>query len=286
MFYIPILGALLEAVGMILEKKVIKKKNMNYKNYTVYGFLAIVIVSIPFLFFFWKLTPEALELKNILILSAVIITALFANLLFFYSLKRKNLCEYEPIRLTQPLFTILLAFILSFFISVYSNENNPVILILALVASLTLIITHIKKHHLDFDRYIIAALGGSFLFAVELVISKMILPYYSSWTFYFIRCLGILIISWIIFRPSLKRIDKQSHFFIWIVSFIWIFYRVILYWGYEQLGIIFTTILLILTPVFIFIFAKIFLKEKATLRQIISAVIIIICVVIAVIIGK
>ncbi|MEK6859658.1 MAG: DMT family transporter [Nanoarchaeota archaeon] len=286
MFYLPILGSLLEAVGMILEKKIIKKKSMNYKNYTVYGFLAIVIVIIPFLFFFWKLDSAAFQLKNLLIFLTVIIAALFANILIFYSLKRKNLCEFEPIRLTQPLFTILLAFVLSFFVSVYSNENNPSILILALIASLTLIIAHVKKHHLDFDRYIIAALGGSFLFAVELVISKMILPYYSSWTFYFLRCLGILIIAWIIFRPSFKKIDKQSHFFIWIVSFIWIFYRVILYWGYEQLGIVFTTILLILTPVFIFIFARFFLKEKATLRQIVSAVIIVLCVILAIVIGR
>lgn len=286
MFYIPIIGALLEATGMILEKKIIKKKNMNYKNYTVYGFIAIVIAIIPFLFFFWKLDQEALQLKNLLIFLAVIISALFANILIFYSLKRETLSEFEPIRLTQPLFTILLAFILSFFISVYSNEDNPVILILALIASITLIATHVKKHHLNFDKYIIAALIGSFLFALELVLSKMILPYYSSWSFYFLRCLFILIIAWIILKPNFKRIDKQSHYFTWIVSFIWIFYRVILYWGYEEIGIVFTTMLLILTPVFIFIFAKIFLKEKVTKRQLISAVVILLCVIIAVIIGK
>lgn len=286
MFYIPILGALLEATGMLIEKKIIRKKNMNYKNYTVYGFIAIVVLIIPFLFFFWKLAPEALQLRNLLIFLAVIISALFANILIFYSLKRETLSEFEPIRLTQPLFTILLAFFLSFFISAYSDENNPVILILALIASITLIATHVKKHHLNFDKYIIAALAGSFLFALELVLSKMILPYYSSWSFYFLRCLFILVIAWIILKPSFKKIDKQTHYFTWVVALIWIFYRVILYWGYEKLGIVFTTILLILTPVFIFIFARIFLKEKVTKKQIISAVIIILCVIIAAIIGK
>ena len=287
MFYIPVIGSLLEATGMIIEKKTIKKKNMNYKNYTIYSFLAIVIVMIPFLFFFWKLTSEALQLKNILIFFAITIFALIANLLIFYSLKRETLSEFEPISLMQPLFTILLAFILSFFISIYSNENNPAILILALIASIALIAAHIKKHHLVYNKYIIAALLGSFFFAVELVLSKMILPYYSSWSFYFLRCVVILIISWIIFRPSFKKIDKRTHYMTWGVSLVWIIYRSILYWGYENLGIIYTTIVLsILSPILIFLFARIFLKEKTTKRQIISAIIILICVIAAILIGK
>jgi len=281
--YIPILGSFLEAAGMILEKKTLKKKNINYKNYTVYSFLAIVIVSIPFLFFFWQLKPEALQLKNLIILFLISIIALLANLFIFYSLKRETLTEFEPIALMQPLFTILLAFILSFFISAYSNERNPVILVLALIASISLITAHIKRNHLVYNKYIIAALLGAFLFATELVLSKLILPYYSSWTFYFLRCLIILIIALILFRPSFKKIDKQSHYMVWAVSLLWIIFRVILYYSYETFGIIYTTIVLsVLSPILIFLFARIFLKEKMTRKQIISAVIIVLCVIAAV----
>lgn len=287
MIYIPIIGAFLEATGMVIEKRTLKKKNINYKNYSVYSFITIVIVMIPFLFFFWKLSPEALELKNILILFAIAIIALVANLLVFYALKRETLGEFEPVVLTQPLFTILLAFIFSFFISVYSNENNPVIIVLAIIASLTLIAAHIKKHHLVYDKYILATLIGSFLFALELVLSKIILPYYSTWTFYFIRCLIILIIAWIILRPSFKKLDKETKYLTWGVSLLWIIQREILYWSYEKLGIIYTTMILsILSPVLIFLFARCFLKEKITKRQIISGVIILVCVILAVILQR
>ena len=282
MFYIPVIGALLESIGMIIEKKTLKKKNINYRNYSVYSFLAIVCVIIPFLFFFWKLSKEAFKPLNLLIFFIIVLTALCANLFIFYSLKRETLSEFEPVSMMQPLFVILLAFILSFFIPIYSNEKNPFILILALIASIALISAHIKKNHLVFDKYIISALIGGFLFSIELVLSKTILPYYSSWTFYFLRCLVILFISYIIFRPSFKKIDKESRYMTWGVSLIWVIYRVILYWGYESLGIIYTTVVLsILTPVLIFVFARIFLKEKITKRQIISAVIILICVIIA-----
>jgi len=283
MFYIPVIGAFLDAAGTIAEKKTLKKKNINYKNFTVYSFLAIIIVMIPFLFFTWRIDPGAFELKNMIIFFAISIIALLANLFIFYSLKRETLTEFEPVALMQPLFIILLTFILSFFISVYSNENNPFILILALIASITLIAAHIRRHHLVFNKYIISALIGSFLFAVELVLSKMILPYYSSWTFYFLRCVVILLIAWIILRPSFKKIDRESHYLTWAVSIIFVIERSILYWGYENLGIIYTTIILsILSPILIFIFARIFLKEKMTKRHIISTIIILICVIAAI----
>lgn len=291
MLYIPILGSLLEATGMLIEKKIMKKKNIDYKTYTVYGFLAIVAVMFPFIFFFWNIKPDLLQIKNIIVFLLIIIFAFIANVLIFYSLKRETLSEFEPINMMQPLFTILIAFIFSFFLTEYSSERNPIILIIALIASITLIATHIKRNHLIFNKYIIATLLGGFFFSLELVLTKLLLPssttmtfelIKSSFTFYFLRCLIILIAAYIVFRPSFKKIDKQTHYLNWIVSVIFVVYRIILYWGYATLGIIYTTIILsILSPIFIYIFARIFLKEKITKRQIISALIIVLCVVAA-----
>jgi drug/metabolite transporter (DMT)-like permease len=267
---------------MTIEKILMKKRTLNYKNYTVYGFLAIVIVMLPLIFFFWKISPEAYLLKNLFILFLIILFSILANLFTFVALKRKNLTVMEPIRLMQPLFTILLAFIMSFFFQIYYIERNWSILILGLVASATLIISHIKKHHLVFDKYITAALLGSLFFAIELVLSKFILQYYNSFTFYFLRCLIIFLITWAIFKPKFK-VDKKTGSFIFLTGIIWVIYRIILYYGYEVYGIVFTTILFILTPVFIYIFARIFLKEKITLRNIISSIVIVACVILAIV---
>jgi len=283
MIYIPIFGALLEASGMTIEKILLKKKSLNYKNYTALGFLAIIIVMLPLIFFLWKIEPEAYQLKNLLIFFFIILSSIFANLFTFYSLKRKDLNVIEPIRLMQPLFTILLAFILSFFFQTYSSERNWSILILGLIACIALIASHVEKHHLAFDKYIISALLGSLFFAIELVSSKFILQYYNSFTFYFLRCLFILLITWVIFKPKLK-INLKTELAILLVGIIWVIYRVILYYGYEIYGVVFTTILFILTPVFIYIFAGIFLKEKLSVKNIISAVIIVACVAAAIII--
>lgn len=280
MIYLPIIGSFLEATGMILEKRMLKIKGMNHKNYVVFGFLAIVIALVPFLLFSWRIEQTAFSLKNLAIMIGVIIASIIANVLIFYSLKREDITEFEPAWLMQPLFTIILAFIF------YSQERNWAIFPLALIASLTLVFMHVKRHHLNFDKYFIAVIIGSLFFAIELVLSRSILEYYSPFTFYFIRCLGIFILSALLFRPSFKIINKKISVFLILLGFLWAIYRAIIYYGYLQLGIVFTTIIFILSPVLLFFFAIIFLKEKPTLKQIISTGIILICVVIAVVIGE
>jgi drug/metabolite transporter (DMT)-like permease len=280
MFYLPFIGSFLEAAGMTIEKIMLRKKSLNFKNYTVYGFLAITLIMLPFLFFFWNIKPEAYTIKNIFLMIFIIFSALAANLLTYYALKKEDLTAMEPIRLMQPLLTILLA------VLIYSSERtNPLTIVLALAASLTLVLSHIKKHHLKYDKYILAALLGSLFFSIELVASKPLLQYYDSITFYFIRCLAILIITAIAFRPKLK-IENKLKLTILLTSSMWIIYRIILYYGYNSMGIVFTTILFILTPVFTYLFAAIFLKEKITLRNIIATIIIIACVAGAILVQK
>ena len=118
-------GAILEGSGMVIEKRILRKHKINYKNYTVYGFLALVLIMIPFMFFFWEIKPEAYSIKNLLIFASVILFSILANLLIFYSLKRESVTELEPIRLMQPLFTIILAFLFSIlFNGDYATEKN------------------------------------------------------------------------------------------------------------------------------------------------------------------
>jgi len=82
---------------------------------------------------------------------------------------------------------ILLALLLSFFLEdIY--ERNLNVLIPALISACALIFSHIKRDHLYFSKYFIATIFGSFFFAVELVLSKLILPFYSPISFYFLRC--------------------------------------------------------------------------------------------------
>ena len=278
MIYIPLIGSILEASGIILQKKILKNKFINFKNYVLLEFFSIVLIMLPFIYFFWNILPQAYELKNLLLFALVIVFSVIANLLTVYALKKQQVSKIEPIRLMQPLFTVLLAVI------IYTSERKFSIFILALIASATLIATHIKKHHLNIDKYAIAALLGSFFFAAELVVSKSILPFYSLPTFYFARCLSIFLIMLLILKPKTENIKNTPKILALIVGAIFVVLRIVLYYGYRVYGVVFTTMLFILAPVFIFFFARIFLKEKITIREIIASIVVIICVVVALLI--
>lgn len=277
--YIPILGALALSIGTILEKIILKIKKIDIKFYQTASFFFIILASLPFLYFFWKIDyPNALQLNNILVFAGVILFAIIANLLVFYSLKWEKVTNLEPARILEPLFVVLLALLFSFFSKEFDRNFN--VIIPAIIASLALVFPHIKKYHLQFNKYFIAAILGSFFFALELVLSNLILKFYSPITFYFIRCASIFLISLIIFRPKLKPLkNKKISILIFITGVIWIVYRVAVYFGYLKYGVTFTTLIIMLSPIFIYIIANRFLKEKLNWKNILSSLIIIACVI-------
>src|SRR3989344_117156 len=234
---------------------------------------------LPLLYFFWKFESEALELKSIIIFFSVIIISTIANGFYFYSLKWEKVSNLEPARLLEPLFIIIIAFTFSFVISPVLYERNSNIIIPALIAAIALIFSHIKKHHLDFNKYFTAAIIGSFLFAFELVLSKTILNYYSPISFYFLRCYFIFLLSLAVFRPNFNKLNKKLRFQIILAAALWVLFRISVYYGYLNLGVIKTTLILMFSHVFLYVFARVFLKEKLSWRNISASVIIIGCIV-------
>ena len=277
MIYIPIVASVALAAVTILEKITLKKKSLNIKAFQTATFLSAFLVMIPLLFFFWKFDPQALLLQNILIFLAVIIIGVLANIALFTAIKHEKISTLEPALILEPLFTIILSIIFSFFTQGLF-ERNLNIIIPALIAGTALVLVHVKKHHLEFNKYFIAAIAGSFLFALELVTTRLILDYYSPISFYFLRCLGIFLVSIIIFRPKFSKIKPSTRVRIFEIGAFWVLYRVLVYYGYLQLGVISTTLIVMLGPVLVYAFAKFILKEKLHWKDILASIIIIACV--------
>lgn len=272
----PIFGALALATGTILERFVLMKKNITIKFYQSAQFLAIILVMLPLIPFFWGIESDFLNLKNLGIYLLVIILSVLANMFTFFSMKWEKLERLESAKITEPLFVILLAFGLSFIFGETLYGRNPNVLIPAIVAAAALIFSHIKKHHLKFSKYYLAALIGSFFFAAELVASRLILDYFHPITFYFVRCSGVLLLSLLLFRPKLKvNIKPKTSFTILGISIIWVIYRVIVYFGYTNLGVTETTLTIMLGPALVYLFAWKFLKEKLTWKNIVAVIVIV-----------
>jgi len=279
MIYIPILGALALATLTLMEKLILRKKKVDTKTFITASFLATIIAMLPFIYFFWKLDSQALALKNLFIFALIIISSIIANLFLFFAIKWEKITNIEPAIILEPLFTILLALLFSFFFGTVLFDRNFKIIIPAIIAALALVFSHIKRHHIEFNKYFLAAIAGSFFFALELVLSRLILNYYTPISFYFFRCLAIFIIALLFFKPKFSILDTKVRWEIFAIGALWVIYRVMVYYGYIKLGVIFTTLMLLLGPVFVYAFAKIFLKEKLDKRNIFAAIVIIACVI-------
>lgn len=278
MIYLPVLGALALASAIIFQKMVLVRKRVDIKLYHILEFFSILLAMLPFIYFFWRLDTEAFLPKNIFILFLVIIFSILANLFTFYSMKWEKISNIEPAKVLEPLFVIILAIFFSYIVKGDMFDRNLNVIIPAFIAGFALIFSHIEKHHLSFNKYFIAAILGSFFFALELVISRLILDYYSPITFYFARCTAVLALSLIIFRPKLIKLQTKVKFQVIAIGILLVLMRIIVYYGYVNLGVIFTTLMIMLSPVFIYLFAFIFLKEKLKIKNIISAAVIVLSV--------
>jgi len=274
----------MKATSTILEKVVITQKKIDIKKFQTVSFLTLIIVMLPVIYFFWRLDTEALRLTNILIFILIIIFSFLGNIFLYYSLKHEKITQIEPARILEPLLVILIAIIFSFFINSSLYERKISVILPAIIAATTLLFSHIKKHHLKFNKYFITTLIASTFFALELVISRLLLDFYSPMTFYFIRALAVSILSLLIFMPNFKGLDKKSLGIILLTSIGWVIYRVLIYYGYIHYGVIFTTLLFLLAPIFIYLFAHIFLKEKISWKNIVTSLIILACVAYAILI--
>ena len=206
MLYFPALGALFLAIGIVLERFVLKSKKISVTLYQSTSFIAIVLSMIPFIYFFWRFDAQALQSQNLFLFILVVLLSIVANLFLFYSVKGEKIVKLEPAKALEPMFVIILAIVFSFFVDGLYEKNLKVV-IPALISGLVLVLTHIEKHHLNFNKYFLAAIGGSFFFALELVISRLILDFYSPMTFYFLRSISVLALSLVFFRPNLTKLD-------------------------------------------------------------------------------
>jgi len=274
---IPFVSAFFYGVGSIFQKVMLRKRNMDIKLYQTSEFFAIVLVLIPLLFFFGGFNSQALSLLGMSLMLSIVILSTIANYAVFIAIKKEPLTSLEPAMMVEPLLIVIVAIILSFF---FPNdfERNLHVVIPALIASAALIFSHVRRRHIIINKYLILVLIASFLFAAEVTLSRLILDLYSPVSFYFVRCLLIGLASLIIFKPKLGKLNKKLNLELIGLAAIFVVYRILMYYGFLHLGVIFTTLVIMVGPIFVYALAWKFLHEKLDWKNITSAIVILACV--------
>jgi len=267
-----IISAVLLSSEKVANRYALTRGRFGYKTFVVLGCTIIFLLMLLGAPFFFRYNPNFLSQGNLLLLGGVVVLGVLYNLLYFHGLKQTRVEQAEPLFLANGVFTILLAII------VYPTERNIIHIVLALVATLTIISINIRKHHFSMDKYSVMIIGAAVLVGAHNVLIKGLLYVYDPFTLYFVR-IGLMIM---IFIPMVgidrNVLEKKKIAFLTGLGLLVVVKTYFIYWSYQVSGLVYTTLLLTFAPIVAMWGARAVLKETLHWKNLAATAVIILCI--------
>lgn len=276
----PIIAALSQSAGVILDKIILTRRRVGINVYVPLLFIFLFLTTVILVPFLGKVSVEIWQIKNLMLFGAMILIALVWNFYYYRAIHEEKVQQFELILLFQPLLTILLA---SLFLK---NERNISLEIAAIVAAVALIISQIKKHHFALTQGSIDMIICVIFMSVELIIIEFLLPVINPVALYAIRTAIITIVFYFYWRPKLGQVSGQNAGLIFITAILGSAQMISKFYGFQDYGVIYTSLILILAPLLIYIGSVAILHEKLRAQTAIAALVILGCIVYATVLGK
>ncbi|MCL5407520.1 MAG: EamA family transporter [Patescibacteria group bacterium] len=276
----PFISALAQVGGILVDKITLTRRQVSVHVFVPILFLFLFLLTALLFPFLGKISIEVFSLRYLLIFLAMIIAATVWNIFYYQGVQSEKVHEFELIMMFQPLLTILLATIF------LKGEQNLQIEIVAIIAAIFLIVAHLNKAHLEITLGGYKLLLAVLFMSVELILIKILLVVFSPVALYCIRT-GILFIFFFLFyHPQIKKVAGKNSALILASASLGTLQMISKFYGFEQFGVVYTSLVLILSPILVYICSTIFLHEKLKLRTVISAIVILGCIVYASLVGK
>ena len=268
-FVFPLIAVIADATYLTIAKSFLKRYGRltsNEFNWLQFAGLALVLgLAIPF---FGEFPGSEAIVRTWPLVLLVIVLATAANILFFWGLEREKVSQVEPFLLFNPITAIL---IVSLF---YSDERIWQVYVAAGIAALVLGWTHIKRSHLALAPGLLAVLGYMAIYGLETATVKTLLHTYTPITLYFIRCLGVWLGLSLVARPNWQIIKPHHLAFFGLLAGIAVVSVVSAYTAFSLRGISETMIIFILSPVLVYIFSIVWLKDRWYWKNLVASLVI------------
>lgn len=258
-YMLLLLAIIGDAGNLLLDKYNFLRNKVSPQQYNVGLFLFLTLFSALSLFWFYG--ENNLAMAGWWWMLAVIVVATVWNIGYAKALSHENLEEFESFILFTPLITTLFAW-------VFLAERNEKVLFASVIASLAFIFAHLKKNHFILHKSQKYLAGVVILMSFESIIIKQALVYFSPAVLYTLRTLIVLIIFLVIYRKFVKTIPPKSWSIFALSGAFGALYKITQFAGFNNYGVIYTTLVLMLAPFVILIFDKLWLKEKLHWRHI------------------
>lgn len=260
------------AGGVLADKFVLSKYKVPVLRFIPLLFIWLAAISAVFLPRFGGINTELFGWKTILLFLSMIAVAVLWNVFYYQGIQKENLHEFELIMLLSPLATIMMAELF------FPSERNIPIFIAGLVASSALILARFKSHHAKIGRVAKRTIIAMLLMSFESILIKELLTVLSPVTLYFFRTLAIAIVFYLMFKPKILKLPTVAFGLTLISAMMGVVQMVLKFYGFQNLGIVETTMILILGPFMVYIASSVWFKEKLFKRDIAAALVVVLCV--------
>lgn len=261
------------AGGVISDKFALSKYRVPVMRFVPLLFIFLATVTAVFLPRWGDIDYTHLfEWRPILLFALMIVVAVVWNIYYYQGIQKEDLHEFELIMLLSPLFTILLATIF------LPTERKFSVLIPAIIASGALLATRLRGHHFSSGKTAWRTALAMVLMSFESILIKEMLTYFSPVSLYFVRTSIIAIVFLILYRPKLLSMPMNA-FALTILSAIFgVVQMVLKFYGFSSLGVIETTMILVLGPFIVYILSSKMFHEPFYKRDIAAAAVAVLCI--------
>ena len=261
------------AGGIIADKLILSKYKVPVMRFIPLLFVWLAIITAVFLPKFGGFDIDSISnYKYILLFVLMIVLALTWNIYYYRGIQKEEIHEFELIMLLSPLVTVLLAEIF------LPSERSLSTFIAALVASGALIISRFRHHHVKVGKVAWMTIVAMVLMSGESIVIKELLNIFSPVTLYFIRTSVLALAFIILYKPKLMVMKKEAYALTIISAIFGVMQMVLKFYGFKELGVIETTLILVLGPFLVYFFSASLFKEKLFKRDIFAAIIVVACV--------
>jgi len=261
------------AGGIIADKLVLSRYKVPVMRFIPLLFVWLAIITAIFLPKYGGFDyGHIADLKYIGLFVLMIALALTWNIYFYRGIQKEEIHEFELIMLLSPLVTVLLAEIF------LPQERSLTTFIAAMVASGALIVTRFRHHHVKIGKVAWMTIGAMVLMSGESIVIKQLLDVFSPVTLYFVRTAVLAFAFIIMYKPKLMVMKKEAYALTIISAIFGVMQMVLKFYGFKELGVVETTLILVLGPFLVYFFSAYYFKEKLFKRDIFAALIVVACV--------
>lgn len=275
----PLIAALTQAGGIIIDKITLTRQRVELKIFIPILFIFLFfLTAILFPWLGW-ISTDFLTWKYQILFWAMLTLAVVWNIFYYRGARAEKVRDFELVIMGQPLVTIMLASI------ILQNERNWPVVIAAIIAGIALFISRIQKEHLEFSPEMRGLVAAVVLMSIELILIDLLLAVFSPVALYAARTGVIALFFYLYYRPHLKLVAPHHYWLVAASAVLGVTQMVTKFYGFKEFGVIYTSLILIIAPILVYIISTIWLHERLKARTVIAAVVILGCILYATLVG-